>query len=148
MGKTGKKKTLIADEKPITKKKVLIADDEPTVRKLVHRMLHKNYAVLEAENGREAVNMAPSHKPDIILMDIMMPKMDGLTACYTIKTDQTTKEIPVLMVTAIGHDLNKKLSEDIMGADGYITKPFNSKSLLKTIKEFLLNSKAGQHVQV
>lgn len=135
MGKTGKKK-------------VLIADDEPTVRKLIRRMLNKNYAVLEAEDGGEAVNMARSHKPDIILMDILMPKMDGLTACYTIKTDQTIKEIPVLMVTAIGHNLNKKLSEDIMGADGYITKPFNSKSLLKIIRQSLLDSKAGQHVQV
>jgi two-component system alkaline phosphatase synthesis response regulator PhoP len=130
------------------KKKVLIVDDEPTVRQLVRRMLSKHYAVLEAQDGVEAVDMARNQKPDIILMDILMPRMDGLTACYAIKTDQTTKEISVVMLTAIIYDLNKKLSEDVMGADGYITKPFSSQTLLKTIKQLLLNSKAGHHVQV
>jgi CheY-like chemotaxis protein len=130
------------------KKKVLIVDDEPTVRQLVRRMLSKRYAVLEAQDGVEAVDIARSQGPDIILMDILMPRMDGLTACYAIKTDQATKEIPVVMLTAIIYDLNKKLSEDVMGADGYITKPFSSQTLLKTIKQLLLNSKAGHHVQV
>ena len=91
--------------------------------------------------AREAVNMARSQKPDIILMDILMPRMDGLTACYAIKTDQTTKEIPVVMLTAIDYDLNRKLSEDVMGADGYITKPFSSQLLRGTIKQLLRNSK-------
>ena len=130
------------------KKKVLIVDDEPTVRQLVRRMLSKNYTVLEAQDGAEAVDTARSQKPDIILMDILMPRMDGLTACYAIKTDETTKEIPVVMLTAIGYDLNKKLSEDVMGADGYITKPFSSQTLLEAIRQLLLNSKAGHHVQV
>ena len=130
------------------KKKVLIVDDEPIVRQLVRRMLSKNYAMLEAQDGVEAVDMARSQKPDIILMDILMPRMDGLTACYAIKTDQTTKEIPVVMLTAIGYDLNRKLSEDVMGADGYITKPFSSQTLLEAIRQLLLNSKAGHHVQV
>ncbi|MDH5364740.1 MAG: response regulator [Dehalococcoidia bacterium] len=121
------------------KKKVLIVDDEPAVRQLVHRMLSKNYTVLEAQDGAEAVNMARSQKPDIILMDILMPKMDGITACYAIKTDQPTKEIPVVMLTAIGYDLNKRLSED-MGADGYVTKPFSSQALLETIRQLLRNS--------
>jgi CheY-like chemotaxis protein len=122
------------------KKKVLIVDDEPTARQLVRRMLGKNYAVLEAQDGGEAVDMAHSQKPDIILMDILMPRIDGLTACYAIKTDQTTKEIPVVMLTAIGYDLNKKLSEDVTGADGYVTKPFSSQALLKAIRQLLRNS--------
>ena len=123
-----------------SKKKVLIVDDEPTVRQLVRRMLSKYYAMLEAQDGVEAVDMARSQKPDIILMDILMPRMDGLTACYVIKADQTTKEIPVVMLTAIGYDLNKQLSEEVMGADGYITKPFNSRTLLKAIRQLLRNS--------
>ena len=123
------------------KKKVLIVDDEPTVRQLVRRMLSKDYAVLEAQDGREAVYTARSQQPDIILMDILMPRMDGLTACYVIKTDQTTKEIPVVMLTALDYDLNRKLSENVMGADGYITKPFSSQLLRGRIKQLLRNSK-------
>jgi two-component system alkaline phosphatase synthesis response regulator PhoP len=118
------------------KKKVLIVDDEPGVRELVHRILSKSYAVLEAQDGAEAVDMSRSQKPDIILMDMMMPKVDGLTACYLIKKDEATKKIPVVMITAVGFDLNKKLSQDIMGADGYITKPFTPKDLQTAVDQF------------
>jgi len=118
------------------KKKVLIVDDEPGVRQLVQRILSKSYAVLEAQDGAEAVDVTRSQKPDIILMDMMMPKVDGLTACYMIKKDEATKEIPVVMITAIGYDLNKRLSQDIMGADGYITKPFTPQDLQTTIEQF------------
>ena len=77
--------------------------------------------------------MAQSHRPDIILMDMMMPIMDGLTACYTIKMNPFTREIPVVMLTAISCDLDKKLSKDVFGASGYITKPFARKVLLEEI---------------
>ena len=119
------------------KTKVLVVDDEPSVRQLLRKILSKNYAVLEAQNGEEAVNMAQSQKPDVILMDMMMPKMDGLTACLAIKTNQITRGIPVVMLTAIDYELNKKLSKDVMGADGYITKPFSPQALLKTIRQLL-----------
>lgn len=115
------------------KKRVLIVDDEPVVRQLVRQMLSKDYTVLEAQNGEEAVSIARSQKPDAILMDMLMPKMDGLIACYIIKTSRTTKAIPVVMLTAIGYELNKKLSQDVMGADGYITKPFTREALLQAI---------------
>ena len=115
------------------KKTVLIVDDEPGVRRLVCKILSKDYAVLEAQDGQEAINIARSEKPDIILMDVMMPRMDGLTACYAIKTDPLTREIPVVMLTAIGYELNKKLSEDVMGASGYVTKPFTREALLEEI---------------
>jgi CheY-like chemotaxis protein len=69
-------------------------------------------------------------------MDMMMPKMDGLTACQVIKTDRATKSIPVIMVTAIGFELNIKLSQQ-MGASGYVTKPFSSQLLLEKIAEVL-----------
>lgn len=121
------------------KKKVLVVDDEPAVRRLVRKILSNYYAVLEAQNGEEAVNMAHSQKPDLILMDMMMPKMDGLTACHAIKTNQITRGIPVVMLTAIDYELNKKLSKDVMGADGYITKPFSPQALLKTIRQLLPN---------
>jgi CheY-like chemotaxis protein len=82
--------------------------------------------------------MAIAQKPDVILMDIMMPKMDGLTACHVIKKDPATKAIPVIMVTAIGFELNIKLSQQ-MGANGYVTKPFSPQDLLGKITEALAN---------
>jgi CheY-like chemotaxis protein len=69
-------------------------------------------------------------------MDMMMPKMDGLTACHVISNDPATKSIPVIMVTAIGFELNIKLSEQ-MGAAGYVTKPFSPQDLLNTIAQVL-----------
>ena len=127
--------------KHLSERKILIADDETSVRSLVKRLLSKKHIVLEANDGEEAVNMAFSQKPDLILMDILMPKMDGLTACYVIKMNQATKAIPVVMLTALGYELNKKLSQDIMGANGYITKPFTSRDLMDTISQFLPASK-------
>ena len=120
----------------MSNKKILIADDEPSIRLLVSSMLGKDYTVLEVSDGQEAINIARSQKPDLILMDIMMPKVDGYTACSALKTDQTTKKIPVVMVTGVGHELNKKLANEI-DADGYITKPFSLQSLLDTIGPFL-----------
>lgn len=118
------------------KKKILIVDDEPNVRRLVCTMLKKKFTVLEAEDGGQAIDIACIEKPDLILMDIMMPKMDGYTSCYAIKNEPTTKSIPILMLSAIDFKLNLKLSQEI-GADGYITKPFTSRDLLKNIAQFL-----------
>lgn len=118
-------------------KTILIADDEETVRSLVTRLLGKSYKIVEANNGEDAVKVAVNEKPDLILMDILMPKMDGLTACYAIKRNQATKEIPVVMLTAVDYELNRKLSQDVMGAQGYITKPFDAQMLMGMISKFL-----------
>ena len=119
-----------------TKKKALIVDDEPNVRRLLHTILSKTFEVIEAEDGRQAIEMTNTQKPDVVLMDMMMPKMDGLTACHMIKNDPATKSIPVNMVTAIGFELNIKLSQQ-MGASGYVTKPFSSEDLLDKIAQVL-----------
>jgi len=115
---------------------VLIVDDEKSVRQVVSRMLGDRYIVLEAMDGEEALDMAHRHQPDIILMDIMMSKMDGYIACSKIKNDQATKHIPVVMVTAVGQGLNKKLAYT-MGAEGYITKPFTKQDLLDEISRLV-----------
>jgi len=121
-------------------KKILIADDESNIRLLVSSMLGKDYTVIEASDGEETIDIARSQKPDLILMDILMPKVDGYTACHAIKTEQATKAIPVVMLTAVGYELNKKLAEEI-GADGYITKPFSPRDLLNMIGQFLKSPK-------
>lgn len=118
------------------KKKILIADDEPNIRSLVSRMLGKDYIVIEATNGEEAIDIAKRQEPDLILMDLMMPKMDGYAACSSIKADQATKGIPVVMLTGVTHELNKSFARE-MGADGYLSKPFNTDELLRQVKQAL-----------
>ena len=121
---------------PNHKRRILIVDDEPNVRKLLHTVLNKKFTVLEAEDGGQAVAVACAEKPDLILMDIMMPKMDGYTSCYALKSEPATKSIPIIMLTAIDFKLNLQLSKEI-GAAGYITKPFNSRDLLNNITQVL-----------
>ena len=115
---------------------ILIVDDEPNIRLLVGNLLGEDYDVLEASNGVEALHIARRQSPDLILMDIMMPNMDGYSACYAIKNDDLTSKIPVVMVTAVGQELNRMFAQQ-MGADGYITKPFQAKDLLDTIGRLL-----------
>ena len=121
---------------PIGKKRILVVDDEAHIRRLVRGMLGEDYIVLEASDGREAVDMARMQRPDLILMDIMMPEMDGYTSLNRITTHPVTKAIPVVMLTGVGFELNVKLSQEL-GAEGYITKPFTSQDLKNTIGEFL-----------
>jgi len=120
----------------IEKPRILIVDDEQNIRLLVRKLLTDKFTVLEAIDGEEAVEMARKHRPSLILMDILMPKMGGYDACSMIKNDQSTKRIPVFMLTGLGFELNKKFAEAV-GADGYITKPFTSEQLLDTIGKFL-----------
>ena len=118
------------------RKKILIVDDEPNVRLLSRKILSKKFDVIEAEDGKQAIEIANTQQPDVILMDMMMPKMDGLTACYAIKNDPATKSIPVIMVTAISFELNIKLSQQ-MGVNAYVTKPFTPKDLFDRIAKVL-----------
>lgn len=117
--------------------KILIADDDAGIRLMVARMLGNEYTVLEAADGDEAVNLTRLHRPSLVLMDIMMPHKDGYSACHEIKTDPQTKSIPVVMVSAIGHKLNERLSAEV-GADGYITKPFSVERLLEAVDKYVL----------
>ncbi len=121
------------------KKKILIADDELSIRILIRKFLSKDYVVLEAPDGEEAVNMARSQKPDLILLDFTMPKLDGVGACKVIKSDSEMHLIPVVIFSARGHELDQEYAKD-MGADGYITKPFSSHDLLNTISKVLSGS--------
>jgi CheY-like chemotaxis protein len=125
----------VTNEAPSTKKTILVADDEPSILYAVRRVLAGKYTVIEACDGEQAVVLAQQHKPDVILMDMMMPKKDGLTACSLIRAGESTRSIPVLMLSGVGHDLNKKLAAT-MGANGYVTKPFKPQELLDAIGGF------------
>jgi CheY-like chemotaxis protein len=115
------------------KLKVLVADDEASVRLTVSKLLGEEYTVLQARDGKEAIAMTLVEKPDIILLDVMMPNVDGYTACSTIKQEKSTKTIPVVMLTALDFDLNRELAIQI-GANAYITKPFLPEDLRSTIR--------------
>ena len=122
----------------LEKKTILIADDEESIRLLVRSALSNDYTVIEAADGEEAVEAAQNRGPALILMDILMPKKDGLQACNEIKTNLATEAIPVVMLTAINQELDRKLSADL-GADEYITKPFSPQALLEMVNHFLAN---------
>jgi CheY-like chemotaxis protein len=115
------------------KLKVLVADDEASVRLTVSRLLSEEFTVLQARDGKEAIAITLAEKPDIVLLDVMMPNVDGYTACSTIKQEKATKAIPVVMLTALDFDLNRELAIQI-GANAYITKPFLPEDLRSTIR--------------
>lgn len=117
------------------KTKILIVDDELYIRLLVRSTLARDYTILEASDGEEAIEVARSQRPDIILMDIMMPKLDGIGACYILKSDTDTKAIPVIMVSVRTDKLDQDYSKE-MGADDYITKPFTIQALLDKVKQY------------
>lgn len=112
-------------------KTILIVDDEqPIVDILVYNLKKEGYNTLEANDGLTAVNIALSKKPDLILLDIMLPKMDGLTVCKQIRSKFN---VPILMLTAKDEEIDKILGLEL-GADDYITKPFSVRELMARIK--------------
>jgi CheY-like chemotaxis protein len=120
------------------KANILVVDDDERTRRMMEAMLTpQGYGVILAKDGKEAVEVSASKKPDFILMDAMMPGMDGLAACFEIKSNPSTKGIPLFMLTALGGEGNREMAEQVWGADGYLTKPVDLKTLLDTIDRFL-----------
>ena len=113
------------------KKTILVVDDEKMIRNLLNINLTKEgYNVIEAVDGLEAVELATEKKPDLILLDVMIPKLDGLSVCKRIKN---TMNVPILMVTAKDSEVDKILGLEL-GADDYVTKPFSIRELIARIK--------------
>ena len=112
-------------------KKILVVDDEPPIRDILMRNLEKEgYEVIEAADGVTAVNMALEEKPDLMILDIMLPKLDGLSVCKRVKN---SLNIPILMLTARDGEIDKILGLEL-GADDYITKPFSVRELVARVK--------------
>ncbi len=118
------------------KKKILIVEDDRRVLHLYQLALKKSFNIILAYNGKEAVEMALSQLPDLILMDVMMPVMDGLEAVSLLKENPVTTTIPVILLTAKSKQMNI-LEGYMAGADSYLTKPFTGVQLLDEINQFL-----------
>ncbi len=118
-------------------RKVLIVDDEPHMLRVTELSIKKgNYAIVIARNGREAVELAAREKPDLIVMDVTMPEMDGLTALKHLKAAAETAAIPVIMLTVRGHALTRQQAEEA-GAAIFLTKPFSPTQLLAEARKLL-----------
>lgn len=121
------------EEKKIeeAKKTILIVDDEkPIVDILMYNMKKEGYSTIEAYDGKTAIEMAFNEKPDLILLDIMLPKVDGLTVCKKIRN---SLNIPIIMISAKDEEIDKILGLEL-GADDYITKPFSVRELVARVK--------------
>lgn len=119
------------------RKKILVVDDNQDSRELVIKILgRKNYSLLEAQDGEDALNKIISEKPDLVLMDISMPKMDGFEVTRILKTMDDFRDIPIVALTAhaMKGDCEKALAA---GCAGYITKPINIREFNEQIKQFL-----------
>ena len=126
------------------KKTILIVDDEQSIRDiLVYNLKKEGYETLEAGDGVAAVEMAVTQRPDLILLDIMLPKMDGLTACKKIKN---AINVPILILSAKDEELDKIVGLEL-GADDYITKPFSVRELMARVKANLRKTDATAQSQ-
>ena len=117
-------------------KKILIVDDEEIVRRVLSSLLKKEgYEVIEAEDGEAGVELAKKEDPDVILMDLTMPRMGGLEACRLLKKDEKTKNIPVLVITALGGE--NKTEAINAGIDDFVSKPFDAEEISIRVKSML-----------
>jgi two-component system response regulator VicR len=122
--------------------KILVVDDDQKALLLMEAVLKPHgYDVVLIKDGEQAIQTAIKEKPDLILLDIMMPVLDGYTILNKIKEYETMRNIPVVMVTALEQDGNKVFAS-IVGASAYITKPISSKHLIETIARFLPDSRS------
>jgi len=121
----------------MSSKKILIVDDEVDLVETVRFPLEmEGYHVLVSYNGEDALNQARKENPDLILLDLMLPKLDGYKVCRLLKFDDRYKHIPILMLTAKTQEKDKALGMET-GANEYITKPFEMDDLLKKVKTYL-----------
>lgn len=123
----------------MTAKTILVIEDNPMNMELAVDLLEAyDYTVFAAENAESGIDLAKTHIPDLILMDISLPGMDGLEATSILKNDDVTKTIPVIALTAHAMDGDEEKAL-VAGCDGFLTKPIDTRQFPKTVAEFLSN---------
>ena len=117
--------------------RVLVVDDEVYILHILDFILGaENYDVVTATNGEQALQKVREEKPDLVILDIMMPKLDGYETCRLIKGDPETQNVPVILLTAKGREVDQKLGREV-GASDYITKPFSPTKLIDRVQAIL-----------
>jgi two-component system alkaline phosphatase synthesis response regulator PhoP len=130
----------VLQEVYVMKTKVLIVDDEENIRELVKFHIEKEgYLTIEASDGIEALNKVKAENPDLIILDLMLPGIDGLEVCRQLKANKQTSGIPIVMLTAKQEEIDMVLGLEL-GADDYITKPFSPRALFARVKAVLRRS--------
>ena len=123
--------------------RILIVDDEPNIVLALELLMKKEgYEVHTVDDGERAVQAAKELRPDLILLDIMMPKMDGYEVCQRIRSDALLKDVSIIMLTAKGREVEREKGL-ALGADHYITKPFSTRQVVMKVKE-ILTARSGQ----
>ena len=118
-------------------KRILLVEDQPDNRKIIRDMLRgTDYEIMEAENGEEALAAIAKQRPDLILMDIQLPVMDGYTATRRIKADPTLRAIPIIAVTSYALSGEDKKARAV-GCDDYVPKPYSPRQLLAKIRQYM-----------
>jgi len=126
----------------MAKGKILVVDDEIYIVHILDFSLGmEGYEVLTALDGEQALEKARSESPDLIVLDIMMPKLDGYETCKLLKADEATRDIPVILLSAKGRNVDQKVGFEV-GADDYITKPFSPRKLVERINSILGQSES------
>src|SRR5215472_13349495 len=129
---------------PAKKTTILAADDDPQLLRLITRNLQlEGYDVLAASDGLQALELIENNAPDLVLLDVMMPRMDGFTVCYRVREFSS---VPIIIITARGQDQDKVRGLDL-GADDYLTKPFSVDELLARVRAVLRRSQLHAHEQ-
>ena len=130
----------------MAKGRILVVDDEIYIVHILDFSLGmEGYEVVTALDGEQAVEKARAEKPDLIVLDIMMPKLDGYETCKILKGDSDTREIPVILLSAKGRNVDQKIGFEV-GADDYITKPFSPRKLVERINA-ILGQDSSQRMQ-
>ena len=130
------------------KKTILVVDDEKNIRDLlVFNLQNEGYNTLEAADGLEAVDIALKEKPDLILLDVMLPKLDGKSVCKKLRYSLNISNIPILMISAKDTETDKIVGLEI-GADDYITKPFQIREVIARVKANLRKSELNTNVEI
>jgi two-component system, OmpR family, alkaline phosphatase synthesis response regulator PhoP len=121
----------------MSKGKILVVDDEIYIVHILDFSLGmEGYEVVTALDGEQALERVASEKPDLIVLDIMMPKLDGYEVCRAVKSNPATRNVPVILLSAKGRNVDQKMGFDV-GADDYITKPFSPRKLVERINQLL-----------
>lgn len=131
----------------LVKPKILVVDDEPeAVELLEFNLKQAGYVVSTAGDGAEALKRARTQTPDLILLDVMLPEMDGFEICKSLRLDRATAKIPIVMLTAKAAEIDRVLGLEL-GADDYLTKPFSPRELLLRIKKLLARGQTEEKVR-